>query len=271
MSVAWTTLFIIVLLLPGVFFFIGFTAHERYSREIVRSSAASDVGLAVIFALLLHMLAWAFLHHFFGFNLAFALKPFGDFEQIPRSILIDQVVDRLPFLLGYVVATALVGLGAGWCAAWLIVFGLFRFLATHQWAYDIIRGARGSDKAVTAFVMTSTVENNRVLMYKGRLQEFYLNSEGQFSYVVLRNCSRYYMKFEGDSPTTGEQLPLFSPEAQPKRTWNYLIISGDKIANILFDPTPDIQQSPKGLQALDEALQNRPRKVLLGPPNQWIG
>lgn len=256
--------------LAGGVFFIGFAAHERYSREIVRSSAASDVGLAVLFALLLHMVGWAFLRYAVGFDLAFALKPFADFDQTPRPILIDQVIGRLPFLLGYVVATAIVGLVAGWCAASLIVFGWFRFLATHKWAYDLIRDARGSDKVVTAFVMTSTVENNRVLMYKGRLQEFYLNSEGQFAYVVLRNCSRYYMKFEGDSPTTGDQLPLFGSETQPKRTWNYLIIAGDKIANILFDPTPEIQQSTKGLEALRAALENRPRKPL-GPPNQWIG
>ena len=44
MSVAWTTVVIIALLLPGVFVFIGLSFYERFSREIIKTNAAGEVG-----------------------------------------------------------------------------------------------------------------------------------------------------------------------------------------------------------------------------------
>ena len=73
-----------------------------------------------------------------------------------------------------------------------------RFLARHQWAYDLKKKDGGG--LVTAYVMTKTIENNRILMYKGRLKEFYLNIEGQFAYVILTNCYRFYMTIQDDMP-----------------------------------------------------------------------
>jgi hypothetical protein len=47
MSIAWTSILIIALLLPGVFFFIGYATGDRYTREIVKSSAIGEIGWAV--------------------------------------------------------------------------------------------------------------------------------------------------------------------------------------------------------------------------------
>jgi len=58
MSVAWTTILIIALLFPGVFFFIGLSLKERFSREVIRSNAIGEVGLAILVALILHLLAY---------------------------------------------------------------------------------------------------------------------------------------------------------------------------------------------------------------------
>lgn len=54
MSVAWTTIAIILALVPGVFFFIGVATYERLSREIIRSSVISKVALATTIAIALH-------------------------------------------------------------------------------------------------------------------------------------------------------------------------------------------------------------------------
>jgi hypothetical protein len=108
---------------------------------------------------------------------------------------------------------------------------------------------------VTAFVMTTTVENDRVLMYKGVLSEFYLTLDGSLTYVILKNCSRFFMKMDGDNPTPTDLQKLFGDEQDKRKDqWDYLFVDAKNIANILFDPSPEIKTSDKGNEALDKAL-----------------
>jgi hypothetical protein len=55
MSVAWTTVAIIVVLLPGIFFIAGLAAHERQPREIVRASVVGEIAFALFVAILIHL------------------------------------------------------------------------------------------------------------------------------------------------------------------------------------------------------------------------
>lgn len=136
-------------------------------------------------------------------------------------------------------------------------------MATHKWVYEVVKFSGKRRGVVTAYVMTKTVENNRALMYKGLLQEFYLNADGRFAYIVIKNCTKYYMKFDDDAPKTGAQLSLFKSEDDggPGRVWNYLMIDGGNIANILFDPSPAILQTDRGTKALEEAIRDLQEKI----------
>ena len=164
----------------------------------------------------------------------------------------NLIVDRLFPVSLYILGTAAAGYLAGCVVAWEIVRGFLRFLAKHKWNYEVIQSMRTG--IVTAFVMTKTAENDRVLMYKGILAEFYLTLEGTPSYVVLQNCSRYYMKFEGDSPTTTGKHDLFGSSQANRKFWDYLLIDGSNIANVLFDPSPAIIETGEGNEALENAL-----------------
>lgn len=252
MSVAWTTILIIALLLPGVFFFIGYSTSDRYTREIVKSSAVGDVGWAVFISIVVHLSGWGICAAF-GFDLAANLKQFADYDKLPHWLLIDHLVGRILPISMYALATALVGLLLGWCLSSAVSRGLLPFLVTHKWIHQVKRSmSRG---LVTAYVLTTTSEDSKALMYKGVLAEFYQDTEGKFVYVVLKNCSRYFMSFTDASPKTGEQLQLFKNSAQPERTWDFLQIEGENIANILFDPSPQIAETEAGTEALDRALK----------------
>jgi putative transposase len=111
-------------------------------------------------------------------------------------------------------------------------------------------------KLVTAYVMTTTTENKRALTYKGILAEFFQRKEGQFEYVVLRSCSSYFLTFDDASPQTGTHKDLFSHH--PERAagaWDFLQIEGPNIANILFDPSPQIVETKAGTEALEKAIK----------------
>ena len=258
MTTAWAGFAIVALLLPGVAFFLGFWARERYSREVIKSSAVGDVASAIFFALIIHLAVWT-AAQIVGFDLSFHLRPLAN-SNLPAWHALDLAIDRMWFALWYLFATTVLGFLGGMATGWLVMFGPLRGLATHKWIYDILK-LRGSKGVVTVFVMTTTIENNRALMYKGHLEEFYLDGDGRFTYVVLRNAFRYSMNFEQDLPATSKPKAIFSASSPVKRQWDYLMIEGSNIANILFDPSGDIAETGAGTRKLDEAVEQALRQA----------
>jgi len=254
MSVVWTTIVIIALLFPGVFFFIGLATYERLSREIIRSGVVSEIALATAVAVTLHLISLSFLSAFTGFRLSRFVMPMVDYSASPSHETATQITSRLAHVAYYFLGTATLGFAIGMLVAVGIVSGWLRFLAKHKWIYDIVdRGRKGG--IVTAFVMTNTVENGNVLMYSGRVHDIFLLPDGKISYVTLKNCARFFMSFSGDAPKTGPHLDLFDGQKSYRRVWDYLLIDGDNIANILFDPSVEtIRTSDEGFKALQEAL-----------------
>jgi hypothetical protein len=263
MSLAWAPIAVLVLLLPGVFFFIGLATFERLSREIIRSSVISEVAMAVVIAIAIHTLCIVVLSAAVGFRLSDFTSPLLDYTAHPVATVEATAKRLLPFVI-YLFVTTLIGFGFGCLVAWGVVTGWMRFLATHQWIYDIIKSNR-KDRFVTAFIMTTLVENNKVLMYRGRVHEFFLQNDGTLAYIILKNCSRYHMSFEGDKLETSKQYELFGPKQADRsaKVWDRLFIDGTNIANVLFDPSPEvtITKTPEGSAALDAAVARRRQEL----------
>lgn len=235
MSVAWTTVAIIALLLPGVFFLIGLATSERYSREIVRASAVSEIAVALLVAILVHLLAQAVLR-LIGFDAENFFRPLIDFDKMVPEAAVHAAFERAWRVLLYVAATAVLSFILGFVTSRLVKAGPLRWLAVHKWTHDIPEGG-----SVTAYILTTNADNDRALMYKGFLHEYYLNPDGTFSYIVLTGCSRYFMHFGEQSPKTGEQLAMNGPSGDPDQAIaRFLIINGDNVANVVFDTAAGI-------------------------------
>jgi hypothetical protein len=126
----------------------------------------------------------------------------------------------------------------------------------HKWVYDVLDAGRNGG-IVTAYVMTTIAEEGKTLMYRGRVHEFFLTTDGKISYVILKNCARFYMVFGPDSPMISKQLRLFDATDEHRR-WDYLFIDGNNIANILFDPSPEkLLETAEGAEALQHELEKR--------------
>lgn len=264
MSVAWTTIVILILLLPGIFFFIGLATYERLSREIIRSSVISEIATAIVVSIILHTVSIVVLSAF-GFRLSAFLLPFMNAinGNTTGETLTRISASLLPAVI-YLLANTGLGFGCGYVAAFGVVGGKLRFLAKHKWIYDVVDvGRKGG--IVTAYVMTTTVESEKVLMYRGRVHELFLSAEGQISYVILKNCARFYMTFTADAPVTSKQLDLFGADQNTRSTWDYLLIEGSKIANILFDPS---QQKIVTTNEGEAALRDAVRAVMLQRMNE---
>jgi hypothetical protein len=252
MSVAWTTVAIIALLLPGVFFLIGLATSERYSREIVRASAVSEIAVALLVAILVHLLALGLLR-LIGFDAESFFRPLIDLDTLAPEAAVHAAFERVWRVLLYVAATAVLSFILGFVTSRLVKAGPLRWLAVHKWPHDIPEGG-----SVTAYILTTTADNDRALMYKGFLHEYYLDPDGTFSYIVLTGCSCYFMHFGEQSPKTGEQLAMNGPSGDLDQSIaRFLIINGDNVANVVFDTAAGIDPgvSAEGVEAeLSRAL-----------------
>ena len=156
-------------------------------------------------AILLHLIAWQILR-WFEFNAVEFFSPFFHLDVLPSDRVFQRTSTSLQWAGLYSIITAVVSFGLGYVLALVVAAGKLRFLVTHKWVYDL---TRDNSRLVTAYVLTKTMCGNRLLMYSGRLSEFFLAPDGRLSYVVLKDCARFYMTLGEDGPTTGERLELF--------------------------------------------------------------
>jgi hypothetical protein len=246
MSLAWTTVLIVVFLLPGILFHAGLYSRDRIPREIVRAGVIGDIGAAVLVSLIVHLAGLALLSAS-GVSAERTLGALGQLTEGERgrwAELLDR--DALPLGL-YAVVSGIVGFVGG---LGLAVTGLF---VTHRWAMEL----KSSKHAlVTAYVMTRTIVDDKVLMYRGGLTEFFLKPDGSISYIVLNDCRRFYMSHQGDELRMGRQLPVVGElEKRVAGSWNRLAIDSANISNILFEKSPSVSETEAGKEALRKALE----------------
>lgn len=265
MSLAWTTVVLLVLLLPGFLFFVGVYAHERISRDIVQDSAWARLAGAVLVSFLVHGVA-VFINSFLctrvssipciDLQYAFAALQLAGAEKYSLATLGAVVSTSSGWIVLYIVLSAGSGYIVGWVVGGQILRGTLRSFARHGWIYDLI-AAKRHGAYIHAYVLTQMRHDDRVLMYRGFLKEFYAAPDGRVSYVVMKDCLRYYLRFDKDAPITSEDNSWLVTEdstaIEEPAQWSYLMIKGEDIANIVFESYRPLF-TEEGEKDLDEAL-----------------
>lgn len=250
MSLAWSTVALLVLLLPGFLFFVGLYLPERVSRDVIPGGTLTQLGGIVLVSFFVHALLYAVLMPACGslpwlpcISFDYALSTFSPDlkEAASPNALARNISAHHRWILVYFLATSGIGLLVGLATGKLIVKGPLRFLAKHSWIYDLVDP---DDNSFTlAYVLSNIRTDNRILMYRGFLQEYCFTPEGKISYLVLFGCSRYYLKLESKKPITtaakdwqviGQSTDGLMADVSEKQ-WSYMVIEGEDIANVVFD------------------------------------
>ena len=203
MSIAWGSLVLLVLLLPGVLFFVGVYFPEKFTREAEQRSPLGHLAAVLTIATGVHGIAYVVL---VGLCHRWTWIPCIDVEALLRLIGADRAdlassrrmleTHRVAILV-YLGLTSAPGLAAGGFYGRRVVSGRWKRFTRHEWVYEL-----SPDGWTYAYVMTHIRDDNRVLMYQGFLRAFGLQQDGRFSYLVLRNVKRYYMVLGASGPTT---------------------------------------------------------------------
>lgn len=327
MSIAWSTIAFLVLLLPGFLFFVGLYFPENFTRETAPKSPLGQLAGTVLVSFFVHGLLYGL-----SLSVDAALVPQINLDHVLQLLQVEPLNDQEYaevirgieahrwLIFGYILAAAAFGLWLGYETGCSIVHGPLRRLAEHGWVYDLkiegggerapglamkllsgfrrareVRATRsggslwshiqewrgttgGALKTVTvAYVLTTVSHDQRYLMYRGFLKAFGISKDGKPLYLVLTSAMRSYLLLEefGSRTGPGKQWHLVGsssdiPSGLPgPRLSSYLVVSGDRIANVVFD-RHGFKRTAEDLGVLEDAYK---KSVQSGPkpPRPRVG
>lgn len=249
MSIAWGSLVLVVLLLPGILFFLGLYWPEQFTREAESRSPLGQLAGALLIAFSIH-----------GFAYSALSMQCGDWVPCISAGALLDVINAQPaqtravgqmlrefrwWIFAYVSGTSAAGILLGAFYGWLVSTRRIRGFARHRWIYDL-----SVDGLTYAYVLTNIRHDHRILMYKGFLRAFGLQADGRFSYIVLSDVTRMYLalypegsetsaiekqKVIGASASGGSVVVPTQPARPRKRVKSLFVIEGEDISNAVFD------------------------------------
>jgi hypothetical protein len=265
MSLAWATVVLVVLLVPGILFSLAVYIPEQFTRDTAPKSALGQLAGVVLVSFIVHGflygVLWPLCHVIaalpcINLRLLFILMDVGKPDQTQVRELADALADHQWAVLGYLAVAAGFGTLGGFLTGRGIVGGPLRFLAEHDWALDLpMRQEQGH---TYAYVLTSISHEGRHLVYEGRVVNFGLLASGQFSYLVLAEAQRGYLRLDYYSATVDKKPHIIGSE--PDRTRrrgrkkaSYFFIQGSDVANAVLDSF-DISMSSLEIQILRQLV-----------------
>lgn len=247
MSIAWTTVAVLTLLLPGFLFFVTLYLPERFSRDIPKSPLGQLAGTLLV-AFSLHgifYITWPLLLRILPWNLPAidvyfmlsAIQPPSDRRDL--HALAEHFAQYKLNIIAYVLwSSGVGGLGGLLTGRWMGAAG-GRLLAKHTWSTDLRFPEDPGELVTYAHVMTTIRQQDLVLMYSGALEDMTLSASGQVSYIVLLYARRGYMLLRQDGPVTSEALAWPTIGKQVARgdqaLYRRLYLHGDQISNVVFE------------------------------------
>lgn len=254
MAFASTTLAVIGFLLPGIAFFGGFYAADRFVRDFGRQNPFMDAGLALLAAIVIHWIAAALLY--LGLNAAptysfpSALSAITDAVTPPRNYA--EIYALSVLLAVYVIISTVIAFFVGRFVSPFVFTRVFQNLGQHQWIRELARHQTSWNRYTKADVLTTLGHEGTYILYQGYLREFFFTKEGKIAYLVLDNVQIFSLSVpskpsEPEAPST--KRPLLSGRPEPN-----LLIEGDSIQNVLFHPIGTVPTDEQALVRLRQKL-----------------
>jgi len=263
-SLAWSTVAFLVLLLPGFCFLAARYFPEGFTRETATKNPLAQLAGIVLVSLLVHGLFYLALGdcsrtpHCIRLHYVFTVLQLSGADAASlREVALNIEQNRFR-IFGYTMLASLGGaiLGVVWGTGVVKNWKGFRRATQHQWVYRIRRQA---NQITFAYVLTDIQQDNRRLLYRGLLSDFALKDDGNFSYVVLEQPVRYYLVLTELKPVTSTDLPAIGATnplagvSGPKSN-SFLLIEGGNIKNLVLD-TYLLEVTEDSLEAVDAALR----------------
>lgn len=267
MKLAWSTIVVLLFLLPGFLFLVGVYSSKYVSRDVAAWKTPGQLAGVLSVAFFIHATIFVFFNPVYGPVYAIFSDTWANvsifFDELKELATTGSVANRDVVVvlakvglvvIVYIVLTSALGFAVGATTSMLIAKGKLRFLVKHGWAYDLITTMK--DGYAVAYVLTRIQSDHRLLMYKGGLTDFLVAPDGRILYLVLSQPARYYMVLEPGSPTTTDPSKWVQVSVPTCR----LLIEGADIANIVFT-AESLKKTETGDQLLKDELEKLTKKI----------
>jgi len=266
-SLAWTTVVLLVLLLPGFLFVFGMYAPERMSGDTVSKGTLVQLSGVILVSTLIHGGAFLLVNHglqdvrgvpLIRLDYVFAILNLSDKGSLSYHEIHQMFQRNAGWILLYLVMTYLAGYLTGYGVSMLIIKGPLREIIRHGWIYDLVNAAREGGP-IHAYVLTNIQSEKRILMFRGYLKTYFFDTNGKISYLILREVERYYMNLGEEQATTTSSMKIGDNnedlnQIKHDSEWSIMMISGENIANVMFERHA-ISYSKAGKVKLEQALK----------------
>jgi hypothetical protein len=249
MNLAFGTLLIFLLVVPGIAFRVAYF-HGEFSKKFLKTSAFDDFIWALIPGVIIQFLATVIIQKCPSFDvevdiesLGFLLMGAKDDSNVKTSFL--SIQNNLWNILIYNGALISISGISGYMGRkmvrrfkWDIKSRLFRF--NNEWYYlmtgEIVNFPENNFKAqkidfVHVDVLTKT--SKELIIYSGAVGGFYLSKDGGLSSVLISQAKRRVMDEDGDANPEYYDIP-----------GQFMLLKSEEIININFRYITFIPPSP---------------------------
>lgn len=248
MSLAWSTIALLVMLLPGFAFLGSLAIPERFNRESAPMNTLGQLAVVVFAAFFIHALLFA--AHFgclgrsscIRLDMVFATLELAETSAIKLGDIAANMRENAPSIVGYFALTSGIGAALGAWVGRARVTGQwpFRWLTRHSWIYQLNPDPSGRRVAM-GYVVTNVEHDTRRLIYQGHLVDFGVAQDGTFTYLVLQSATRRYLTLAEEGAILGPPLGLSPGDIVDRKgvamdTDGFLVVEGTNIKNFFFKP-----------------------------------
>src|SRR5688500_6630062 len=156
MSIAWATVVIVVLLLPGFAFFWGLSAPNQVARAVAPASPLAQLAGVVVISFFVHAGAYLFINAWLCAANSILTVPCVDFDELSALLRIDAFTlpgtaprpframldHNAAWILFYFVATGLATVLMGFVAGKLIEHGYLIGFTRHRYLFMLERSRK---------------------------------------------------------------------------------------------------------------------------------
>lgn len=222
MQFAFSAVVLVVLLLPGFILFTAYTkGWGRWQIPVKYKSITEQIPIGIVLAGILHSVWILICGRFYSVSLepvtTLLIGTFKDNAHFEKNVSALNEHSGKVFL--YFITLYAFSAGLGYLAHFLVrrlgldlKYKFFRF--NNWWHYSLtgeivkFSGNGGEIRRIDVFLATIIHHSNKDFLYKGMVDEFYYDNEGNLDYVKLKYAERRLLNGRVYYAIRGEYLIL---------------------------------------------------------------